>query len=239
MGTFDSVYLNKIRHLEEENQQLKNILNEYFAPAFIGKSPEEIAQILKPKNPFEGLMSGPPMSPEEWQKRRESQTREYREMKKRGVLPKNIEERPIMNNPPEPAPIDGRDVYRRANAGRGDGSYMPSPSKRGGFVPSPNKPILDQKPKPGDAGPQLTPEGKQRLTDTMKRFIDRQPKPGDAGPMPRPQGRSEPAPYASDDMESRRAEEAERVRGERLRNELRGGGPQYRPAPPKSVLSFW
>jgi len=29
MGTFDSVYLNKIRRLEEENQQLRNILNEY------------------------------------------------------------------------------------------------------------------------------------------------------------------------------------------------------------------
>jgi len=29
MGTFDSIYLNKIRRLEEENQQLKNILNEY------------------------------------------------------------------------------------------------------------------------------------------------------------------------------------------------------------------
>ena len=32
MGTFDSVYLNKIRLLEEENRQLRNILNEYNTP---------------------------------------------------------------------------------------------------------------------------------------------------------------------------------------------------------------
>ena len=116
MGTFDSVYLNKIRHLEEENQQLKNILNEYFAPAFIGKSPEEIAQILKPKNPFEGLMSGPPMSPEERQKRRESQTRLYDKIKK---LP-DIERKPIMSNPPEPAPYSSDDMEsRRVQPGYG------------------------------------------------------------------------------------------------------------------------
>ena len=120
MGTFDSVYLNKIRHLEEENQQLRNILNEYFAPAFFGKSPEEIAQILKPKNPFEKFESGPPMSPEERQKRQESQTRLYREMKKRGDLPKNIEERPIMNKPPEQAPYASDDMEsRRVQPGYG------------------------------------------------------------------------------------------------------------------------
>ena len=190
MGTFDSVYLNKIRLLEEENQQLKNILNEYFAPAFFGKSPEEIAQLRKPKNPFEKFESGPPMSPEERQKRRESATRLYREMRKRGDLPKIIERKPIMSNPPEQAPIDGRDVYRRTMAGRGDGSYMPLPSKRNAGL---------------------------RINDA----------------------RPEPAPYPSDDMESRRAAEAERAEGERLRNELRGGGPQYRRTPPKSDLSFW
>ena len=120
MGTFDSVYLNKIRLLEEENQQLKNILNEYFAPAFFGKSPEEIAQLRKPKNPFEKFESGPPMSPEERQKRRESATRLYREMRKRGDLPKNIEERPILNNPPEQAPYPSDDMEsRRVQPGYG------------------------------------------------------------------------------------------------------------------------
>ena len=32
MGTFDSVYLNKIRQLEEENRQLLKLLNEVQAP---------------------------------------------------------------------------------------------------------------------------------------------------------------------------------------------------------------
>jgi len=184
MGTFDSVYLNKIRHLEEENQQLKNILNEYIvdSPALKAKRERQhksgidnylrdLPQLgdagpqLTPEGKqrlFDSMKKlvkrigddGPPRTEEQKQKTRESQMSMYREMKKRGDL-----------------------VYE------------------------PRQPILDRKPAPNPSG----------LRD-----------------------KSEPAPYASDDMESRRAEEAERVRVQRQRDELRGGPnrPPLRPLRP-------
>lgn len=181
MGTFDSVYKNKIRQLEEENQQLRNILNEYYVPAFPMrfKSREEFDQLIKkPKRDIilskfkkPDFIGNNPIDPE--------QAPGADVVRRTMAGDKIIEKRPSMIKPPEPTPIDGGDVYRRGMA-----------SKRNAGL----------------------------------RINDAQP---------------EPAPYPSDDMESRRAAEAERARGERLRNELRGGGPQYRRTPPKSDLSFW
>ena len=150
MGTFDSVYLNKIRHLEEENQQLRNIIDE----AFAGISRRTLPKLEDLPTPIDGrgAFGGRGISPEA--------QREWLQS---------------LKNPK----IDKIDLSK--------------------IVPEyDNKYILDRKP--------TLPEDALRDSDAMKRFLRQQPKPGDAGPMPRPQGRSEPAPYASDDMESRRVQ---------------------------------
>jgi len=54
MGTFDSVYLNKIRHLEEENQQLKKLIENFPVP-LIRNSPLKRKGLQSPNSPPELL----------------------------------------------------------------------------------------------------------------------------------------------------------------------------------------
>ena len=64
MGTFDSVYLNKIRHLEEENTQLRKILREAEAGQVYPLNPNiPTPEQSDPMDPARGYRQFDPANP--------------------------------------------------------------------------------------------------------------------------------------------------------------------------------